>query len=658
MAPKTQNDPKEPTDYGASSIQVLEGLEAVRKRPGMYIGSTGPTGLHHLVWEIVDNSVDEAMAGYCDRIDVSVLADGGVQVIDNGRGIPTGRHPKYEDLSAAEVVLTVLHAGGKFGDGGYKVSGGLHGVGVSVVNALSSRVEVEIDREGKRHAMVFVDGGTIDKKLIVVGDSPVETNGDGGPGRARTGTMVRFWPDPAIFKEGTEFRTQTLLDRFQMMAFLNAGLEFHIIDERDPSFEEVVLRYDGGIKDFVQHLNASKEALFDGVGHYQEEGEGEAVEVAFSWNTGYQTDGIHSFANGINTIEGGMHEQGFRTALTRTVNAYARDKGFTKEKDDNLQGEDIREGLTAIISVRVAEPQFEGQTKSKLGNVSVRSLVEKATNERLREWFEENPKEAKAVVTKATNAAKARIAATNARQTIRRKSALDGAGLPGKLADCQSKDPGESELYIVEGNSAGGSAKEARDPRTMAILPIRGKILNVERARIDRMFKNTEIISLIQAIGAGLGEEEFDLSRARYHKVILLADADVDGSHIRTLLLTFFFRQMRPLVEAGYIYIAQPPLYSTEVGRSKVYLKDDAARDAYVTEHPNAEFQRLKGLGEMDAEELWATTMDPEQRTLLQVTVEQAAIADEVFAVLMGDDVESRKHFIQQNADDVRFLDI
>ncbi|MGB5755506.1 MAG: DNA topoisomerase (ATP-hydrolyzing) subunit B [Acidimicrobiales bacterium] len=639
--------------YGASSIQVLEGLEAVRKRPGMYIGSTGPSGLHHLVWEVVDNAVDEAMAGYCSRIDVEVLADGGVQVTDDGRGIPVGVHPKYEELTAAEVVLTVLHAGGKFGDGGYKVSGGLHGVGVSVVNALSSRVEVEIDRDGKRHAMSFKDGGEPDTKLVVIGDSPLDE--DGTP---RSGTMVRFWPDPSIFKEGIEYRIQTLVDRFQMMAFLNAGLEFHLIDRRDPEFEEVVLRYDGGIKDFVQHLNASKEALFDEVGWYEEEGDEEAVELAFSWNTGFQTDGIHSFANGINTTEGGMHEQGFRSALTGTVNRYARDKGLIKEKEENLQGEDIREGLTAIISVRVVEPQFEGQTKSKLGNVSVRSLVEKATNERLREWFEEHPREAKAVVTKATNAARARIAATQARQNIRRKSALDGAGLPGKLADCQSKDPAESELYIVEGNSAGGSAKEARDPRTMAILPIRGKILNVERARIDRMFKNTEIISLIQAIGAGLGEEEFEVEKARYHKVILLADADVDGSHIRTLLLTFFFRQMRPLVDAGYIYIAQPPLYSTEVGRSKIYLKDDPARDAYAAEHPNAEFQRLKGLGEMDADELWETTMDPEQRTLLQVNVEQAAIADEVFAVLMGDDVESRKHFIQTNADDVRFLDI
>ncbi len=473
----------------------------------------------------------------------------------------------------------------------------------------------------------------------------------------RTGTTVRFWPDPTIFKEGTEFRTQTLIERFQIMAFLNAGLEFRVRDLRDPSAPMTVHRYDGGIRDFVRHLNGSKEALFDDVGWYEEIDAAEEVEIAFSWNTGYQTDGIHSFANGISTIEGGMHEQGFRTALTRTVNNYARDKGFLKEKEENLQGEDIREGLTAIISVRLQEPQFEGQTKSKLGNVSVRSLVEKATNEKLREWFEEHPREGRAMVIKASQAAKARIAATQARQTIRRKSALDGAGLPGKLADCRSKDPAESELYIVEGNSAGGSAKEARDSATMAILPIRGKILNVERARPDRMLKNTEIVSLIQAIGAGLGEE-FDVDKARYHKVILLADADVDGSHIRTLLLTFFFRQMRPMVEAGYVYIAQPPLYSTEVGKSKVYLKDDIARNGYVVEHPNAEFQRLKGLGEMDAEELWATTMDPDTRTLLQVTVEQAAIADEVFSVLMGDDVESRKHFIQTNADDVRFLDI
>jgi DNA gyrase subunit B len=637
--------------YGAKDIQVLEGLEAVRKRPGMYIGSTGPTGLHHLVWEVVDNAVDEAMAGYCSRIDVDVLADGGVEVRDDGRGIPVDPHPKYENLTAAEVVLTVLHAGGKFGGEGYKVSGGLHGVGVSVVNALSTRVEVEIDREGRRHLMAFRDGGQIDTHLHVIGEAP-----DG-----RTGTTVRFWPDPAIFKEGIDFRFQTMIERFQMMAFLNQGLEFHIRDLRDPEPAEVVYRYDGGIRDFVEHLNGSKEALFDGVGWFQGSDDEQEVEVAFSWNTGFNTDGIHSFANGINTIEGGMHEQGFRSALTRVVNNYARSTNppLLKEKEENLFGEDIREGLTAIISVRIRDPQFEGQTKSKLGNVSVRTLVEKATNERLKEWFEEHPSEARRIVNKAINAARARIAATQARKAIRRKSALDGAGLPGKLADCQSKEPGESELYIVEGNSAGGSAKEARDPRTMAILPIRGKILNVERARPDKMLKNAEVTSLIQAIGAGFGEE-FDVEKARYHKIILLADADVDGSHIRTLLLTFLFRQMRPLVEAGFVYIAQPPLYSTEVGRDKLYLKDNSAKDAFLRENPNHknEFQRLKGLGEMDAHELWDTTMDPERRTLLQVNVEQAAIADEVFSILMGDDVESRKHFIQTNASDVRFLDI
>ncbi len=653
MSTSSENKSAADPSYGAEDIQVLEGLEAVRKRPGMYIGSTGPTGLHHLVWEVVDNAVDEAMAGYCSFIQVTVKTDGSVEVRDDGRGIPVGLHPKFEDLTAAEVVLTVLHAGGKFDGSGYKVSGGLHGVGVSVVNALSTRVEVEIDRDGSRHYMSFKDGGNPDEKLRKIGDSPLDDDG-----KPVTGTMVRFWPDATIFKEGIDYRTQTLVDRFQMMAFLNAGLEFSVDDERKEKFEQVRLRYDGGIKDFVNHLNASKEALFEDVGWFEEETDNEEVEIAFSWNSGYQTDGIHSFANGISTTEGGMHEQGFRTALTRTINSYARDKNILKEKEDNLQGEDIREGLTAIISVRVAEPQFEGQTKSKLGNVSVRSLVEKATNDKLREWLEEHPREAKFILNKALQAAKARIAATNARQTIRRKSALDGAGLPGKLADCQSKDPDESELYIVEGNSAGGSAKEARDPRTMAILPIRGKILNVERARIERMFKNTEVISLIQAIGAGIGEEEFDLEKSRYKKIILLADADVDGSHIRTLLLTFFFRQMRPIVEAGYIYIAQPPLFSTEVGKSKVYLKDAIARDEYLKTKPNAEFQRLKGLGEMDAEELWDTTMDPERRTLLQVTVDQAAIADETFSVLMGDDVESRKKFIQTNADDVRFLDI
>ncbi len=648
----------EPTTYGAESIQVLEGLEAVRKRPGMYIGSTGPAGLHHMVYEVVDNSVDEAMAGYATTIEVSLLPDGGCEVRDDGRGIPVDTSLQYPDMSAAEVVLTVLHAGGKFGGGAYKVSGGLHGVGISVVNALSSRVEVEIDQNGKRHAMAFADGGELVDKLHVIGDSPA-----GPDGSPRTGTTVRFWPDPSIFDE-TNFRAATLTERFQMMAFLNAGLRISFRDDRpDHATDPVVFHYEGGIRDFVSHVNAAKEALFSDVGYYSQEestdAESMAVEVAFQWNTGYNADGLHSFANGISTIEGGMHEEGFKKSLTNTVNRYAREHGHLKEKDPNLQGEDIREGLTAIISVKLTEPQFEGQTKAKLGNVPMRSLVERATNEKLSEWLEEHPSEAKRILQKSVQAARAREAARNARDATRRKSALDGAGLPGKLADCSSKDPRESELYIVEGNSAGGSAKDARNPATMAILPIRGKILNVERARLDKMLKNTEVQALISAIGGGVGEE-FDYDRIRYHKVVLMCDADVDGSHIRTLLLTFFFRQMRPLIEGGHIYIAQPPLYSTEVGRNKIYLKDDAAKAAFLAEHPNHknEFQRLKGLGEMDADELWATTMDPAQRTLLQVSVEQAVIADEVFSILMGDDVESRKHFIQTNASDVRFLDI
>jgi len=636
------------SSYGADQIQVLEGLEAVRKRPGMYIGSTGPAGLHHMVYEVVDNSVDEAMAGFCSRIEVRLLPDDGCEVVDDGRGIPVERMSGQDNMSAAEVVLTVLHAGGKFGGGGYKVSGGLHGVGISVVNALSRRVEVEIDRDGTRHVMKFADGGKLVEGLHEAGPAP-----DG-----RTGTTVRFWPDGQIFDE-THFRAQTLIERFQMMAFLNAGLEISFADERPDGHDAVQFRYDGGIRDFVRHVNASKEALFSDVGYYAQADDTMEVEVAFQWNTGYNSDGLHSFANGITTIEGGMHEEGFKKALTNTVNRYARDKGLLKEKDPNLQGEDIREGLTAIVSVKLQDPQFEGQTKGKLGNVPMRSLVERATNEKLGDWLEEHPNEAKRIVAKALQAARAREAARSARDATRRKSALDGAGLPGKLADCSSNVAAECELYIVEGNSAGGSAKDARDPRTMAILPIRGKILNVERARIDKMLKNTEVTSLIQAIGAGVGEE-FDVERIRYSKVVILCDADVDGSHIRTLLLTFFFRQMRPLVEGGHVCIAQPPLYSTKVGRDTIYLKDDAAKAAFLADRPNhkEEFARLKGLGEMDADELWSTTMDPARRTLLQVSVEQAAIADEVCSILMGEDVESRKHFIQTNARDVRFLDI
>ena len=649
MALKTEKVPTvgKPT-YDAGDITVLEGLDPVRKRPGMYIGSTGPTGLHHLVWEIVDNAVDEAMAGHCDRIDVTLLADGGVKVEDNGRGIPTGIHPKYKDKTAAEVVYTVLHAGGKFGEGGgYKVSGGLHGVGSSVVNALSTRLLLEIDRDGDHHVMEFVDGGKPTGKLTVTGKAP----------RGRSGTTVSFWPDPAIFEE-IEFRAQTVVERLQVMAFLNKGLEIHFEDHRPEAKPPQTFRYKDGIVDYVKHLNASKEALFRKVCYFEQKEETMEVDIAIQWNAGFY-ESIHSFANGISTIDGGMHEEGFKKSLTNVANKYARAKGALKEKDDNLLGEDIREGLTAIISVRLQDPQFEGQTKGKLGNVPVRSMVERATNEKLADWFEENPREANQIIQKGMLAARARVAARSARDLTRRKSALDGAGLPGKLVDCSSKEPRESELFIVEGNSAGGSAKDARNPKTQAILPIRGKILNVERARIDKMLKNTEIQALISAIGAGLAED-FDITKIRYHKVIILADADVDGSHIRTLLLTFFFRQMKPLVEGGFVYVAQPPLYSTLVGKEKVYLKDDNAKAAFMAEHPNhkSDFQRLKGLGEMDFGELKDTTMDPGQRSLLQVAVEQAAVADDVCSVLMGEDVEVRRNFIQTNAKDVRFLDV
>ena len=618
----------------------------------MYIGSTGPAGLHHLVYEVVDNSVDEAMAGHCTTIEVTILPDGRCRVSDDGRGIPVEQHPKYVDKSAAEVVMTVLHAGGKFGGGGYKVSGGLHGVGVSVVNALSTAVELEIDRDGRRWRQDFHDGGQPVGPIAEIGEAP----------NSRTGTTVTFSPDPSIF-DSIEFRAQTLLERFQMMAFLNAGLRITFCDERETSPLETEFQYDGGIRDFVRHLNDAKDPLFEDVGYLAATEEGDEVEIAFQWNTGYQLDGIHSFANGISTIEGGMHEEGFKTALTSTVNRYARAKNLLKEKEDNLQGDDIREGLTSIVSVRLQEPQFEGQTKAKLGNTSMRSLVQKATNEALTDWLEEHPKEAKRTINKAIDARRARLAAQKAKNTIR-KSALAGAGLPGKLTDCSSGDAAESELYIVEGDSAGGSAKDARDPRTMAILPIRGKILNVERlgGRLEKMFQNTEVQALISAIGAGVGDGEgnFDVEKMRYHKVVLLCDADVDGSHIRTLLLTFFWRQMKDLVLGGHIYIAQPPLYSTKVGNDTVYLKDDAMKSDFLTDKPNHknEFQRLKGLGEMDADELWETTMNPETRTLLQVTVDEASIADNIFSVLMGEHVESRKGFIQNNAHDVRFLDI
>jgi DNA gyrase subunit B len=641
------------SSYDEADITILEGLEAVRKRPGMYIGSTGPSGLHHLVWEVVDNSVDEAMAGRCTRIDVVTLADGGCRVSDDGAGIPVGPHPKNPKVSTAEIVLTTLHAGGKFGGKGYQVSGGLHGVGISVVNALSSRLILEIDRDGQHWEAEFEKGGKVKRHVSAVGPAPK----DRSTGEPRTGTTVTFWPDASVFEE-TEFRAQTIIERLQIMAFLNKGLEIRFTDERTDPVGKTTYKYNGGIVDFVKHLNASKESLFRKVASFEQSEEDQEVEIALQWNTGYH-ESIHSFANGISTIEGGMHVEGFSKSMTNVMNRYARDRNLLKEKEDNLKGEDIREGLTAIISVRLRDPQFEGQTKAKLGNTSIRSLTERTTNQKLREWLEENPREASQIVQKSLQAARARMAAQGARDLTRRKSALDGAGLPGKLADCSSRDPRESEIFIVEGNSAGGSAKDARNPVTQAILPIRGKILNVERARIDKMLKNVEIQALISAIGAGLAEE-FDVDKIRYHKVILLADADVDGSHIRTLLLTFFFRQMKPLVEGGFVYVAQPPLYSTLVGKEKVYLKDDAAKAAFLAEHPDHkhEFNRLKGLGEMDFHELRDTTMDAGRRSLLQVNVEQAALADEVCSILMGDDVELRRHFIQTNAKDVRFLDI
>ena len=636
------------SSYGANSMQVLEGLDPVRKRPGMYIGSTGPTGLHHCVWEVVDNSVDEAMAGHAHRIDITLLADGGCRVVDDGRGIPTDIN-KQQKMTGVEIAVTKLHGGGKFGGDGYKVSGGLHGVGVSVVNALSSKLIVEVDRDGKRHEMRFADGGVPQTKLTVTGDSP----------RGRTGTTVTFWPDPTVF-ETVEFSARTILERLQMMAFLNKGLEIRFKDERpEHKAEPVTYKYAGGIVDFVKHLNASKEALFSKVGSYDLAEADQEVEVAFQWNTGYNADGIHSFANGINTTEGGSHEEGFKAALTTVVNKHARAKNLLKEKEPNLLGEDIREGITAIISVRLRDPQFEGQTKGKLGNTSIKTLVQKATNDKLGQWFEENPTEANKVVKKALAGAQARMAAKKARDVIRSKTLLDGAGMPDKLKDCSSKNREERELFIVEGDSAGGSAVNARDPFRQAILPIRGKILNVERARLDKMLKNLEVQALISAIGAGVGEE-FDVEKRRYDKICILADADVDGLHIRTLLLTFFFRQMRELVDHGHVYICQPPLYSTEVSKAKIYLKDDHAKDVFLRDNPNhkKDFGRLKGLGEMDAEELRITTMEDGLRTLLQVTVEQAALAEGAVSTLMGDVVEVRKAFIVNNAKDTRFLDI
>ena len=635
------------TSYTAESITVLEGLEAVRKRPGMYIGSTGPRGLHHLVYEVVDNSVDEALAGYCTRIDITLTADGGVRVVDDGRGIPVDEHP-VEHRSALEVVMTQLHAGGKFGGDSYAVSGGLHGVGVSVVNALSKRLEVEVVRDGWRHRQSYERG---------LPTAPLER-----VGKARGhGSTVAFWPDPDIFEE-TEFRFETLSNRMREMAFLNAGLRITLTDERGESKSEIY-EYAGGIRDFVAHINATKEPVHPQIIYFEGQVNSHYVEVAMQWNSSYN-DAVSTFANTINTHEGGTHEEGFRAALTSTINRYARASALLKEKDPNLSGDDVREGLTAIVSVKLREPQFEGQTKTKLGNTDIKGFVQQTTNRALDEWFEEHAPQAKAIVVKCIQAARARMAARNARELTRRKSLLESSSLPGKLADCSSRDPRQAELFIVEGNSAGGSAKEARNRTFQAILPIRGKILNVEKARLDQALKNVEIQSIITAMGTGIGED-FDLTKARYNKIVLMADADVDGSHIRTLLLTFLFRFLRGLVESGFVYIAQPPLYKIKYGRGDndvFYAYSEAEREQWFKRNParsrNVKPQRYKGLGEMNADELWETTMDPERRTLLQVGLEDAAIADEIFTILMGENVEYRRNFIQRNAKDVRFLDI
>ena len=652
--------------YDASNITVLEGLEAVRKRPGMYIGSTGERGLHHLVYEVVDNSVDEALAGYCDTIDVTILADGGVRVRDNGRGIPVDV-VESEGKPAVEVVLTVLHAGGKFGGGGYAVSGGLHGVGVSVVNALSTRVEVEVKRDGFVHRMDFAYGAP-------TGPLRKEEATD------ETGTTVTFWADGDIF-ETTHYDFSTLSRRFQEMAFLNKGLTLVLNDERpaptvDPDDEldpgeaptSVSYHYEGGIADFVKYLNATKGPAHQHVIHVENEDTERLIsaEVALQWNSGY-SESVYTFANTIHTIEGGTHEEGFRAALTTLVNKFAREWNILKEKDANLSGEDIREGLVAIVSVKLGEPQFEGQTKAKLGNTEAKTFVQKLVNDQLGAWFEANPTEGKEIARKSVSAAAARIAARKARDLARnRKGLMGGAGLPGKLIDCSSTNPDECEVFIVEGDSAGGSARSGRDPRTQAILPIRGKILNVEKARIDRVLQNNEVQALISAFGTGV-HDDFDIEKLRYNKLVLMADADVDGQHIRTLLLTLLFRFMKPLVEQGHVYLAQPPLYKLKWSREEPeYAYSDRERDALIAAGTEAgrklpkeeAVQRYKGLGEMNAEELWETTMDPERRVLLQVTIDDAAQADEMFSVLMGEDVESRRAFIQRNARDIRFLDI
>ncbi|HEX6366359.1 MAG TPA: DNA topoisomerase (ATP-hydrolyzing) subunit B [Agromyces sp.] len=658
-------------EYGADAIQVLEGLEAVRKRPGMYIGSTGPRGLHHLVYEIVDNSVDEALAGYATTIDVTILPDGGVRVVDDGRGIPVDIH-RTEGRSTVEVVLTMLHAGGKFGGGGYAVSGGLHGVGSSVVNALSSRLDVEVRRQGAVWRQSFTVG---------VPDAPLEQ----GEATDDTGTIITFWPSPDVF-ETVDFDYETLRTRFQQYAFLNKGLRITLTDMRagreeinpddTPTTGAITIQprsdtfmYERGLVDYVEYLNRSKKSdvVNDEIISFETENSERkiALEVAMQWTTAY-TESVHTYANTINTHEGGTHEEGFRAALTTLVNRYAREKGILKEKEDNLSGEDVREGLTAVISVKLAEPQFEGQTKTKLGNTEAKSFVQKVTGDQLGDWFERNPSQAREIIRKAIQAATARIAARKAREATRRKGLLESGGMPGKLKDCSSKDPSVSEIFIVEGDSAGGSAVQGRNPETQAILPLRGKILNVEKARLDRALANAEIQAMITAFGAGIGED-FDPGKVRYHKIVLMADADVDGQHITTLLLTLLFRYMRPLIELGYVYLAQPPLYRLKwTNAEHQFVYSDKERDLLLADGSAKGWripkengiQRYKGLGEMNHQELWETTMNPETRTLLQVTMEDAAAADEIFSTLMGEDVESRRNFIQKNAKDVRFLDI
>ncbi len=639
-------------NYDAGAIQVLEGLEAVRKRPGMYIGSTGPRGLHHLVYEIVDNSVDEALAGHCDSIEVVITKDGHIKVTDNGRGIPVDMHP-LEKKPAVEVVLTVLHAGGKFGGGGYAVSGGLHGVGASVVNALSTKLFVEVHREGFIWRQSYSIG---------VPDAPLAK----GEKTDRTGTTIEFVPSPEIF-ETVVFDYETLRQRFQQMCFLNKGLRISLKDERDGQNDTYL--YERGLSDYVEYLNSAKkvEVVHDEIISIETENDEKnmSVEIAMQWTTGYN-EGVHTYANTINTHEGGTHEEGFRTALTTLLNKYAREKSLLKEKDENLTGDDVREGLTAVISVKLTEPQFEGQTKTKLGNTEAKAFVQRVVTDQLGDWFERNPNQAKEVVRKAIQASSARLAARKAREATRRKGLLESGGMPGKLRDCSSRSPELSEIYIVEGDAAGGSAVRGRDPETQAILPLRGKILNVEKARLDRALANTEVQALITAFGTGIGED-FDVSKIRYHKCILMADADVDGQHIRTLLLTLLFRYMRPLIEHGYVYMAQPPLFRIKWSNADhEYVFSDAERDARLAAGAAAgkkipkenAIQRYKGLGEMDYDELWDTTMNPATRTLLQVTLDDAALADEVFSTLMGEDVESRRNFIQRNAKDVRFLDI